>query len=334
MKWKNLFQSWFKWLAYSPEEMPHLGPKITVIGGGSGLAKLLEGLKQHTYNLSAIVTVFDSGGSTGRLRQDLNIPALGDLRNCLVALSEEEELMRELFNFRFEDGRELRGHSFGNFFLAVLLKMAKDLDEATEIASLLLKIKGRVIPSSLGNAHLWARLKNGKVVKGEANIPEEVVKEQSPIQEIWLEPTQKANPKAIEAIKQSDLFVIGPGSLFTSILPNFLVRGLKETLKQVKAKKIYVVNVAQERGETMGFSVEDHLEALLKYGVEVDIALVNRKILRQAKDLTQLGEVQNITTRREAYKGIKIKRADLIDEKQPLYHDPKKLALELISVIG
>jgi len=333
MRWGDFWQSWFKWLAYSPEEMLYHAPKITLIGGGSGLARLLQGLKQYTYNLSAIVTVFDSGGHTGKLRKDLKVPAVGDLRNCLVALSEEEDLMREFFDFRFQRGRYLNGYSFGNLFLAMLLEMARDLDQATQIASALLKVKGKVIPSSLGNAHLWAELKNGEKVKGEAEIPEAVVRFKSPIKKIWLEPPQKINPKAVRAIKESDLIVIGPGSLFTSILPNFLVAGLKEAFNKAKVKKIYVVNVSQERGETMGFSVEDHLDWLLEMGIEIDLALVNSRILKKDEDIVRLGGVRNISTTKKKYKNIKICRADLIDLQNPLYHQPKKLARKIIELI-
>ncbi|MCD6422115.1 YvcK family protein [bacterium] len=334
MGFKEYLKAWFKWLAYSPDEMPKLGPRIAVIGGGSGLAKLLEGLKRYTHNLYAIVTVFDSGGSTGRLREQFRIPALGDLRNCLVALAEEEELMRDLFAFRFGEGKELKGHSLGNLFLTALFKLGGNLQEATEAASLILKVKGKVLPSSLGNAHLWAELENGEKVQGEAQIPEVCAKKRLRIKKIWLEPPQKVNPEVKRTLKKVDLIVIGPGSLFTSVLPNFLVKGLREAVNTAKAKKVYVVNVAQERGETMGFSVEEHLDWLLRLKVKPDLALVNRKIVAQSKDVSRLGEVQNITTSRRRWRGIELVKADLVDRKAPLYHDPDKLARKILEIAG
>jgi uncharacterized cofD-like protein len=326
MNAKNIFKAWAKWLAYDPRDLPKAGPKIVVIGGGSGLAKLLEGLKEFTYNLSAIVTVYDSGGSSGKLRQDFHIPALGDLRNCLLALAEKEDLLREVFDYRFDKGEGLEGHSLGNLFLTALLSKAKNLDEVAEAASKILKIKGRVYPSSLGNAHLWAKLSDGRVIKNEAKIAETVAKNNLKIKQIELYPKQIVNAHALTAIKKADLIIIGPGSLYSSILPNFLVKGIKETVNESSAKKLFIVNVSQERGETMGMSVEKHLDQLLKVGVNLDLALVNKKILRHAKDVRILGEVENITTSRRSYKKIKILRRDLIDMTNPLYHDSKKLA--------
>ena len=193
MNLKHYFNAWFKWLAYNPEDFPKIAPKIVVIGGGTGLSKLLQGLKEFSHNLTAIVTVFDSGGSAGRLRKDFNIPALGDVRNCLVALAEQEDLMRVLFDYRFENGKALKGHSLGNILLTAILQQTKDLNKATHIASSVLRIQGKVIPSSLGNAQLKAKLSSGKRVKGEDKIPEQATKTHSKIKKIWLCPPQKTH---------------------------------------------------------------------------------------------------------------------------------------------
>lgn len=334
MDLKEYLKAWFKWLAYEPQEMPKIGPKIVAIGGGTGLARLLEGLKNHTYNLSAIVTVYDSGGSTGRLRKEFNVPALGDIRNCLVALAEKEEAMRHIFDYRFGKGKGLIGHSLGNLLLTAIFKMSRNLQEATEAASSILKIKGKVIPASLGNAHLWAELENNKKIEGEANIPEKVVKLRSNINKIWLEPKQSASPLALRQIKKADLILIGPGSLFTSVLPNFLVSGIKEAVNITQAKVIYIANISQERGETMDFSIEDHIDKLLDSGVMIDICLVNNQILKKTKRIADLGEIENITTAKREYRGVKIKKANLIDVKSPLYHNPEKLASAILKLDG
>ncbi|MDD3773772.1 MAG: YvcK family protein [Patescibacteria group bacterium] len=326
MKLKNYFQAWAKWLAYDPWELPQIAPRVVVIGGGSGIAKLLDGLKEHTYNLSAIVTVYDSGGSTGKLRQAFHIPAIGDLRNCILALAEKEDLLREVFNYRFDRGGGLEGHSVGNLFLTALLKKSKNLDEAAAVASKILKIKGRVYPASLDNASLLAELSNGTTVRGEARITEVAAETNQKIKEVKLVPKQLANKNALKAIRQADLIIIGPGSLFTSLVPNFLIEGIKKEVNQSKAPKIYVVNVSQERGETMGMKVEDHLDILLNLGLKLDVALVNKKVLRHAEDVSRLGEVENITTKKQKYRGIKILRRNIISLKNPLHHSSQKLA--------
>jgi len=326
MKIKEIFKNWWKWLVYHPEEIPLSGPKIVAIGGGSGLANLLGGLRKYTFNLSAIITVFDSGGSSGRLRRDFNIPALGDIRNCLVALAEKSELMRDIFDYRFKKGRGLKGHSLGNLLLTAIFNMSSNLEEVVKVASAILNIKGEVIPASLENSHLWAELSNGIKIKGEAKIPEEVVKRGSPIKDIWLSPQVKANPLAIKAIKNAEFVLIGPGSLYTSILPNFEVLNIKEAVNKTKAPVIYIANIAQERGETMGFTVEDHIDKLLDGGVMIDLCLVNNRILKRAKDIKKFGEIENISTKKDVYRGVKIIKEDLINIKNPLYHDSLKLA--------
>lgn len=325
-KIKHYLKSWLKWLAYDPADMPRIGKKIVVIGGGTGLSKLLEGLKEFTYNLSAIVTVYDSGGSSGKLRQDFNIPAIGDLRNCILALAEKEDILREIFNYRFTKGEDLRGHSFGNLFLTALLAKTRNLDQAASAASKILKIKGRVYPSSLGNAYLWAELANGAIVKSEKKITETAAKTHQKIKKIKLVPPQLANKNAIRAIYEADVIIIGPGSLFTSLIPNFLVKGIKQAVNKAQAIKIYVVNVSQERGETMDMGVEKHIDVFLNLGLKINFALVNKKLLKHTKDVSILGQVENITTKKKNYRGIKLLSYDFIDENNPLYHDPQKLA--------
>lgn len=250
------------------------GHKLVVIGGGTGLSTLLTGLKQHTSNLTAIVTVADDGGSSGRLRAAFDMPPPGDIRNCLVALADVEPLMRDLFQYRFEQGSELQGHNFGNLFIAAMMRITGDFETAIRESSRVLAIRGRVVPSTSRPVQLMATLEGGRQVAGETNIS----KAGSRIKRLWLEPeTCEPSADALEALAQADAVVLGPGSLYTSIIPNLLVRGIRQALQLSRAIKIYICNVMTQYSETEGYSAADHLEALMTQAAvkPIDYCIVN-----------------------------------------------------------
>lgn len=248
--------------------------KITVIGGGTGTYIVLSGLKSYPVSLSAIVSMMDSGGSTGRLRDQLGVLPPGDLRQSLVALSEASLLWRELFLYRFESG-DLAGHNFGNIFLSALEKVSKNYQQVIQTASYILKTKGKVIPVTFEKTHLVAKYKSGNVLKGEGKIDTNV-QERTRIEQVLLEPTVKANPEAEKAILGSDWLVIGPGDLYTSIIPILLVKNIKQAIDKTKAKIIYILNLMTKSGQTNNYSAYDHLDDLEQYlGKKPQIVLVN-----------------------------------------------------------
>lgn len=253
------------------------GPKIVVIGGGTGLSTMLRGLKQYTSNITAIVTVADDGGGSGDLREDLGILPPGDIRNCILALSDTEPLMEELLQYRFPDGR-LKNQSFGNLFLAAMDGISTNFEEAVKNMSEVLAVTGKVIPVTLDNMKLKATLKDGTVVRGESNIPVEASKRKSPIDKLEIDPKDaKALDEALEAIMNADAIILGPGSLYTSVLPNLLVEEVKEALNKTPALITYVSNVMTQPGETDGFKVSDHLEVINNHiGTNIiDYVIVN-----------------------------------------------------------
>jgi len=239
------------------------GPKVVVIGGGHGLANLLRGLKGFTNNITAIVTVGDDGGSSGRLRQELGVLPPGDIRNCITALADEDKLVTELFRYRFEQGKGLEGHSFGNLFLTALCAITNgNMLEAARVATRVLNSCGQVLPSTLSSMTLLAEMGDGRNVRGESQIPEA----NGRIKRLSCEPEcPEATPEAVEAIKSADMIVLGPGSLYTSIIPNLLVKGIPEAIAESPARKIYVCNVMTQKGETIDYAVTDHVVALITH---------------------------------------------------------------------
>ncbi len=310
-------------------------PNLLAIGGGTGLSFLLRGLKYFPVNLSAIVTMADDGASSGRLRRDYGVLPPGDVRQCLVALSSDEELVTKLFDYRFKNGRGLSGHSFGNLFLTALCDISGSFELAIHEASRILATKGSVIPSTLENINIAAQLENGHVVLGESQIP--ILGHRSPIKKIFSVPEKvKANKEALDAISQADYIIIGPGSLYTSIIPNLLIQGIAKAINGNKtAKKIYICNVSTERGETEKYSVEDHITALMHYGGPgiIDFCLVNNNLIHANGDEGKLGCVHNITTDKKSIQGIEIILDDIVNDDHPLFHDPKKVMKALSSVI-
>lgn len=254
-------------------------PKIVVVGGGTGTFTVLSALKKYPVELAAVVSMADDGGSTGMLRDELGVLPPGDIRRALVALAESSQTLRDLFNYRFENGT-LNGHSFGNLFLTAIHKITGDFPVAVEEASKILRIKGKVIPVTLDNVRLSARLLDGTVIKGEANIDIPRSTTRAPIETVWLTPKADANPKAVHALRTADLIVIGPGDLYTSIIPNFLVRGMVEALKKSRAKKVYVTNLMTKFGETHDFTARAFVDAIERYiGTRVlDAVLFNSRI--------------------------------------------------------
>ncbi len=238
------------------------GPNIVAIGGGTGLSTLLQGLKNITANTTAIVTVADDGGSSGRLREEFDMLPPGDIRNCLVALADAPPLMRELFQYRFKAEGELKDHNFGNLFLTALSQITGDFEKAIKESSRVLAIKGRVIPATMDKIKLIAEHENGKETIGESKIPEAKLK----IKRIRLQPSQcKATYEAIEAIENADVIILGPGSLYTSVIPNLLVPGMVDAILSSSAVKIYVANIMTQLGETDNYTASDHIKAIFEH---------------------------------------------------------------------
>ena len=235
------------------------GPKIVVLGGGTGLSTLLRGLKQYSNNITAIVTVADDGGSSGRLRREIGVLPPGDIRNCIAALADEEKLLTELFQYRFEAGDGLTGHSFGNLFLTAMSEITGDLEQAVAASSQVLAIRGTVLPATLSDVSLWAQMEDGRIIEGESNIP----KAQGKISQIGCNPPNPpALPSAITAIEEADYIIIGPGSLYTSIIPNLLVPEICDAISKVKVPRIYICNIMTQPGETEGYTVAEHIRAI------------------------------------------------------------------------
>jgi len=307
---------------------------IVVIGGGTGLSTLLRGLKYETSNIAAIVTMADDGYSSGQLRREFHILPPGDIRNCIVALSNEEELYEKIFTYRFPHGRGLKGHNLGNLILTALEDITGSFRMAIQEMSRILNIKGKVLPSTYDDVILSARLANGRTVWGQRAINNGG--HRSPIREVKLHPEEaKANPEACKAIRQADVILIGPGSLYTSIIPNFLFSEITDEVTKSKARKIYICNVSTERGETENYSVDDHINTLIGQTSPkiMDTVLVNSKIVLKSSG-KRLGEVQNITTDKNNINGCEIITADLIDHSSPLYHDSKKLVQVLTKILN
>ena len=263
--------------------------RAVAMGGGTGLSTILHGLKRYVRlpgeddfdpdlpylsDLSAIVTVSDDGGSSGRLRKEMNVPAPGDVRNCIVALSEEEALLSRLFQYRFKSGEGLGGHNFGNLFLSALTEITGDFSKAVEHSSAILATRGHIYPATTSNAQLYAIMDDGSMVRGETNI----TASDRRIVELRMAPANaKPLPPALEAIESADLITIGPGSLFTSLVPNLLVMGVSKALKEARAVKVYVCNLMTQANESLGLSASDHIRALYKHARHefFDYALVN-----------------------------------------------------------
>src|SRR5215813_4418292 len=339
------------------------GLRVVSIGGGTGLSTVLAGLKglgrqdlttavadlPWIETLTAVVTVTDDGGSSGRLREEFQILPPGDIRNCMVALAEDERLLTRLFQYRFESDGDLSGHSFGNIFLAALTGVTGDFLEAIKLTSEVLAIKGRIFPSTREDVSLMAELEDGRIVAGETKI----VEARSRIKRVWLS-HENCRPlsETLEAIQHADMITIGPGSLYTSIIPNMLVHGIVDAIKASRAVKVYICNIMTQPGETEGFGVEDHIRALYECSPDLplDYVIVNSAPISAAlrgkyladgavqvepgPGLAMDGLTRSVDGKpySAAPRGARIVTGNLINEDNVVRHDPAKLAQLLLQI--
>jgi uncharacterized cofD-like protein len=307
------------------------GPRLVVIGGGTGLSALLRGLKEHTNNLTAIVTVADDGGSSGELRRSTGILPPGDIRHCLTALSDDEALLSQVFQYRFVSGAGLNGHSLGNLFITAMTDITGSFEEAVAEAGRVLAVKGRVLPATLHDVKLVASIqvpeKSAEIqITGESAIP----LQRGKIRRVWLEPNNPlAFPPALQAILAADLIVIGPGSLFTSLLPNLLVPDLADAIRASRAYKFYVCNVATQPGETDGFGCGEHVTTLEKHlgGPIFDLVIINKTTEGSLPD-----GIEWVLPEQDLDQRFNVYQADLVDRENPWRHDSKKLAQTIMDL--
>lgn len=332
----SFIKNWWKWLRYEPNDPLFKSGgviRIAVIGGGTGLANLLRGLKQYSTHISAIVTVADEGGSTGQLREDFDMLAPGDIRKCIGALASDESLLSNLLEHRFSKQQKLfGGHTLGNIWITALTDYFGSFEKAIEATSEIFQTAGRVLPATLSNIDLVIKYSDGETLKGEHYL-DEVLKK---VEKVSLtKPKAAAYGKAVASIAAADLIIVGPGSLYGSIIPNLLIKGIRDAVSQNKnAVKVYIANCSTERTQTRNFTIEDHIKEVKKYGGKkiVEYCFVNSKILRSTKNETVLGEIHNITTNKKEADGVKIVLADVINEENPLFHDSDKLAKSVIEL--
>ncbi|HZK48038.1 MAG TPA: uridine diphosphate-N-acetylglucosamine-binding protein YvcK [Thermoleophilia bacterium] len=316
-------------------------PRVVAVGGGTGLSTLLRGLKHLTPNITAVVTVADDGGSSGRLRADLGVPPPGDIRDCLLALADHESLLASLFSHRFASG-ELAGHSVGNLLLAALTEVLGDFDKAVKESSKVLAITGMVLPGTTSDVRLHALLSDGRHLVGESRIGRSPVS----VSRVWLEPEDaQALPLALARIGEADLVVLGPGSLFTSVMPNLLLGGMREALASTEARVVYVANVMTQPGETASFTGRDHLAALIDHlgqGV-LDAVLVNSTPVPDgALERYGCAGAEPVTwpspphkgagDGRDVFDGVALVRRDLLRVSDHVRHDPQALAAEVLAL--
>lgn len=311
-------------------------PKIVAIGGGNGLSALLRGLKAHTPLLTAIVTVADDGGSSGRLRRELGVLPPGDFRNCIAALADDEALLTQLFQYRFGQGNGLNGHSLGNLLITALAEITGSFEQAIAEAGRVLAVQGRILPSTLENVTLVADLRSEwgtenrrpglTRIQGESAIP----KSGCVIERVFLRPDRvRGYPEAVRAILQADLIIAGPGSLFTSVLPNLLVQDVRQAVAASSAPKLYVCNVATQRGETDGFDVAQHMRALQRHvGRNLFTFVLANNNLKTWPDYPGLKTVDLHNCQEDGYEVI---AADLVDPSSPWRHDSYKLAEQIMQ---
>jgi uncharacterized cofD-like protein len=302
-------------------------PKIVAIGGGTGLSTLLRGLKDHSSAITAIVTVADDGGSSGRLRQSLGIHPPGDFRQCISALADTEPLMESLFEYRFGDG-ELSGHAFGNLFIVAMTGITGSFENALRASSRVLAVRGNIVPSTLSHVTLYAELEDARVVRGEHQVP----RGDAPVRRVFVEPADPpAYPGAVAAILDADIVVLGPGSLYTSVLPNLLVPDIANALTTTRAPVVYVANVATQPGETDGYSLDDHVDALQRHlGRQVA-----RMVLANGDLSGRYPEAWGVSPVRPDLRagGPRLVTADVLNVARPTRHDSAKLAAAVMALL-
>lgn len=306
---------------------------VVAIGGGTGLSTLLRGLKHCELGITAIVTVADDGGSTGRIREEFNMPAPGDIRNCIVALADAESTIGKLFQYRFDQtGSQLQGHSFGNLFITALTQVTGSFEQAVIESARVLAVRGRVLPSTLENVNLCADLIDGSTVRGESTIS----REKPAIKRIFLEPESPAGYEpALSAILNADLVILGPGSLYTSVLPNLMVSGITEAIRWSLGRVVYVCNVATQPGETDHFGATDHIETMINHLGEgvLDVALVNSNA-GPAVGIKPEWHVDPVTAEglERVADRVEVIARDVVNDTNALRHDPDKLAAALLEI--
>lgn len=318
--------------------------KVVTIGGGTGSFTLLSGLKNYAFDISAIVSMADDGGSTGKLRDELGVLPPGDVRQCLVALSEESKTLRDLFNYRFESG-QLKGHTMGNLFLSALEKMEGDFASGLEVAMRILKIKGRVLPVTQDNIRLYVKLGNGDLLKGENEVYDSEKLTECGIAELYLSPQALLHPPVERAIREADIILIAPGNIYCSIAASLMVKGLKEAIDSSRAKIFYIVNLVNKKGQTDGFNVDDYVDKVNSFlgKRKLDVVLVNSKVPspelrrryeKQGETLVDFDKAdrlnRNYTVVRAPLlqeEGTKISQADALAQRRSfIRHDSNKLA--------
>jgi uncharacterized cofD-like protein len=332
---------------YARKNPPVRGFRVVALGGGTGLSALLRGLREHVVrgpnrlpnrerpisDLAAIVTVTDDGGSSGRLRRENHMLPPGDIRNCMVALSKDEALLSRLFQYRFQAGNGLAGHNFGNLFLAALAHVTGDFAEAVRVSSQVLAIRGRIFPSTVSNVHLVATLVNGKRVRGETNISRSKI----PIRKIELSPRRvRALPKVIEAIHEADLILMGPGSLYTSVIPNLLIPEIAQALAKSRARRVYVANLMTQPGETAHYTLSQHLRAIENHVNKrlIDYVVANKKSVspQVARRYCAQGAEPVFIDRPNVSKmKIRLLADDLLEEHNVIRHNSTRLATLLLK---
>jgi uncharacterized cofD-like protein len=323
-------------------------PSVVTIGGGTGSFVVLSGLKDYPIDLSAVVTMMDSGGSTGKLRDQLGVLPPGDLRQALVALSEAPDIWRKLFTYRFENG-DLKGHNFGNIFLSAIEKIANSNQEAVDRASDILQTNGRVIPITFDKSSLCAIYEDRTVVEGESNI-EKIIKRKTRISKVYLKPSALINLEAKRSIERADYLIFGPGDLYTSVIPNLLVDGMREIMRHLKAKKIFIINLMTKPGQTEDYKVSTFIDELEKYLGEgsLDYIIVNSTKLKKElisiyKKIDKASPVEDDVGDR--YRDAKVIKADVLSDvtyvrsssdelkRSLIRHDSDKLASVLYKII-
>ena len=305
---------------------------VVAIGGGHGLSTILQGIRDiDDISISAIVTVADDGGSTGRLRKRYTIPAMGDIRNVLVALSDSEPLLHELMNYRFEgeDNMDIAGHSLGNLILTALTNMTGSFNESIRIASDLLKVKGKIIPSTLQSVTLFAMMDDDTIVKGEANIPSLIHN----IEKVFYDVAVDANQEAIDAIRNADLILYGIGSLYTSILPNTIIPGINKALHESKARKVYFANCMTQSSETYNYDLKKHLDAFAKHDTDVDMVIMHNDRIPD-NILYRYVQQNSIEVKDNGDTGLEVRKFSLLKFDNDLVrHDSNKIRTVLESIL-
>lgn len=313
---------------------------IVALGGGTGLSILLRGLKEVSSNITAVVTVADDGGGSGVLREDLGMLPPGDIRNCILALANKEPILQDLFHYRFQEGR-LKGQNFGNLMIAAMVGISESYESAIKKISDIFAITGEVFPVSEEDIVLYAKLMDGTIVAGESNIPHEVVKRSVPIETVWIEPKDaRTYEMVISRIKKADMIVLGPGSLFTSIIPNLLVQEITEAINNANAPVFYIANIMTQPGETDGFSAFDHLNALLKHTAikHVDYLVTNSgqidaevasRYQRESAELVMISDSEKMALKSM---GIALIEGDFVEEKKGyVRHDASAISHHMIA---